>query len=248
MARTLVACPYGQGTVSVETCLAHSLTDPLECPYPYSILAAMYGGEPRDTITVTKVVGCLRKAVLMEWEPVAIPPDDLYYAFRGQMFHAIAAAANMPGAIAEQRLYKEIDGVRLSGQPDLIVPQQKKIIDFKTTRRVPREPYSHHVQQVNLYRLLYDGEIAQLEIVYLDMSRVARMSVPLLDLDDWLHPRLHALRDALDGGPLPPVLTDEEETWQCRYCPVATLCQEVEMRDAGLHTSNEEDCHAPATS
>lgn len=227
------ACPYGQGEVTFEQCLEHSRSDPPECGFTYPILAGMVGnlrGEMEE-ITVTQLLHCLRKPVLERLHDVHLEPKQLYYAFRGQMFHQIAAGVELSDCVVEERFKRTVAGIVLSGQPDLIVPSLKKLYDFKTTRRIPKDdrPYANHAMQVNIYRYLVapHHEIDQLEIVYLDMSEVKRVAVPVMStrkVVSWLVPRVKKLRAALDGGPLPGRV-GSEGVWQCNgYCSFSESC------------------------
>jgi hypothetical protein len=114
-----------------------------------------------------------------------LDPAQLYFAFRGQLFHAILQAAQIEGAICERRFERQVAGITISGQPDVIYPGKKKLVEYKSTRRVPKEdkPYANHAMQVNIYRWLVAPfyQIDSLEIVYLDMSKVKRVSVPVLE-------------------------------------------------------------------
>jgi len=226
-------CPYGQGDISFADCLEHAKTDPPECGFVHPILAGIAGnirGEMAE-ITVTQLLNCVRKVVLERRHDHYVEPGQLYYAFRGQMFHQIASGIELEGAVVEQRFRRVIAGVTLSGQPDLIAPGLRKLYDFKTARRVPRDGhvYANHALQVNIYRWLVQPhhEIDQLELVYMDMSEVKRVSVEVMDtrkLIGWLVPRVRSLKDALDGGRLPPRV-GADGLWQCNgYCSFTKRC------------------------
>ncbi len=86
-----------------------------------------------------------------------------------------------------------------------------------------------HVQQVSLYRLVlaeHGVAVDTAEIVYMDMSEQLRIPVDLLPLDEaW---SLIEQRLALfTTGILPGVLLDLEETWECDYCPVRSVCERL---------------------
>ena len=94
--------------------------------------------------TVTTLIGCLRKARLMQSEPYWLKPSESYWAYRGQLMHGIAAryAEEADQVLAEQRLSvvsEALHGVsvEVSGQPDLVLLDQKHLIDYKTTKAVP---------------------------------------------------------------------------------------------------------------
>ena len=226
-------CPYGQGDVSFADCLEHAKTDPPECGFVHPILAGIAGnirGEMAE-ITVTQLLNCIRKVVLERRHDHYVEPGQLYYAFRGQMFHQIASGIDLDGSVVEQRFKREVAGITISGQPDLITPGLRKLYDFKTARRVPRDGqvYANHALQVNIYRwlVLPHHEIDHLELVYMDMSAVRRVSVDVMDLQKlmgWLVPRVRKLKASLDGSGLPPKV-GSDGLWQCNgYCSFTKRC------------------------
>jgi CRISPR/Cas system-associated exonuclease Cas4 (RecB family) len=226
-------CPYGQGDISFADCLEHSKTDPPECGFVHPILAGIANnirGEMEE-ITVTQLLNCLRKVVLDRRHDHYTEPQQLYYAFRGQMFHQIAAGIELDGAVVEKRFKRELAGITISGQPDLIVPHLRKLYDFKTAKKVPTKGrvYANHGLQVNIYRwlVLPHHDIDQLELVYMDMSEVKRVPVEVMDvrkLMGWLTPRLKKLKASLDGRGLPP-RTGPDGLWQCKgYCSFTERC------------------------
>jgi len=57
--------------------------------------------------------------------------------------------------LVEQRCFKTLpNGLLISGQPDLVYPEQALLLDYKTTRYLPKEPYATHALQLNAYRWL----------------------------------------------------------------------------------------------
>jgi len=220
-------CPYGKGDISFADCLEHSKSDPKECGFVYPILAGIAGNIRGETeeITVTQLLNCMRKVVLEREHDVYVEPAQLYYAFRGQMFHQIASGIEFEESLVEQRFKREVAGITISGQPDLIVPGLRKLYDFKTARRIPKtgRTYAQHRLQLNIYRwlVLPHHPIDELELVYMDMSEVKRVRVKVMDLRKlmgWLVPRVKALKAGLEGGSLPPKV-GPEGVWQCNgYC------------------------------
>lgn len=225
-------CPEGKGDVPFEECLRCAASHENTCQFDYPILAGMQRNiREEEGISVTSLLNCLRKVVLETRNDIYLDPKQLYYAFRGQLFHAVIAQAQEEGAVVEQRFERTVAGITLSGHPDVIYPEQRKLVDYKSTKRIPKkyEPYANHGMQVNLYRYLvaqmYD--IEQLEIVYFDMSEVKRVEVEVMNtssLMGWLVPRLKKLREALDGGKLPEK-ANSEGVWQCNgYCSFTSFC------------------------
>lgn len=225
-------CPDRKGDMSFDECLKCAASHENRCRFDYPILSAMRRNlREEEGISVSSLLNCLRKVVLQVRNDVYLDPTELYYAFRGQLFHAVIAQAQSDGAVCEQRFERTVAGICLSGHPDVIYPKQGKLVDYKSTRRVPKESkaYANHGIQVNLYRFLVapQYQIQSLEIVYFDMSDVKRVPVAVMDtrsLMGWLVPRLKKLKDALEGGKLPE-RTDSEGVWQCDgYCPFTAGC------------------------
>lgn len=225
-------CPEGKGDLLFADCLACAASHENRCQFDYPILAAMQRNlRDEDGISVSSLLNCLRKVVLQEKNDVYLDPTQLYYAFRGQLFHTVIAQAQSDGAVCEQRFERIVAGISLSGHPDVIYPEQRKLVDYKSTKRIPKDstPYANHGMQVNLYRYLVAPlyEVDDLEIVYFDMSNVKRLKVEVMDISSlmgWLVPRLKKLRDARNGGKLPD-RANSSGVWQCDgYCPFTGYC------------------------
>ena len=210
-------CPEGKGELPFEECLKCATSHDNTCQFDYPILASMQRNlRKEDGISVSSLLNCLRKVVLQVRKDVYLDPRELYYAFRGQLFHAVIAQAQADGAICEEKFERAIAGITISGHPDVIYPEHKKLVDYKSTKRIPKRntPYANHGIQVNLYRYLVapQYQIHQLEIVYFDMSDVKRVKVDVMStpsLMGWLVPRLKKLRAALNGGNLPERVNSE---------------------------------------
>lgn len=225
-------CPEGKGDLAFDRCLKCAASHENTCQFDYPILAAMQRNlREEDGISVSSLLNCLRKVVLQMRNDFYLDPDQLYYAFRGQLFHAVIAQAQNDGAIVEQRFERTVAGITLSGHPDVIYPEHKKLVDYKSTKRIPQVdvPYANHGIQVNLYRYLAapQYQVERLEIVYFDMSQVKRVKAEVMStpsLMGWLVPRLKKLSLALDGGKLPEK-ADSTGVWQCDgYCFFTDYC------------------------
>jgi len=110
----------------------------------------------------------------------------------------------------------------------------------------PPRPYDSHIAQVNLYRLILEQNgirIDTAEIVYMDMSTVLRIPVeiwPLETTETLAIKRIRALQASwIPGG----VQDDEDENWQCRFCPVSEVCATLDApleRAVGADVATEE--------
>lgn len=225
-------CPAGKGDLAFGLCLECAESHVNTCQFDHPILAAMQRNIRQDKgISVTSLLNCLRKVVLEARSDVYLDPRELYYAFRGQLFHTVISQAQADGAVCEQRFERVVAGISLIGHPDVIYPKRRKLVDYKSTRRIPKDnkPYANHGVQVNLYRYLTAPlyEIDELEIVYFDMSDVKRVKVEVTEtrsLIGWLVPRLRQLKSSLDGGKLAEKV-NSQGLWQCDgYCSFTDFC------------------------
>ena len=140
-------CDATELPVDIPECLACARRGALSgCHQTAPVIAGIVRGlRPADFgLTVTTLIGCLRKARLMQTEPYWLKPSESYWSYRGQLMHGVAAqyADEADQIIAEQSLSIVIETltgtlVEVSGQPDLVLLDQKHLIDFKTTKSVP---------------------------------------------------------------------------------------------------------------
>ena len=94
----------------------------------------------------------------------------------------------------------------------------------------PPRPYGSHIAQVSMYRfiLAQNGtRIDTAEIVYLDMSGVLRLRVDLWPLHATGQMAADRIRHLQASWVPAGVYDDEEENWQCRYCPIVDVCTEI---------------------
>lgn len=223
-----------RGKVGFAGCLSCAETNTDRCHYSYPILNGIIENlQDRDYISVTSLLGCLRNTYLSMTYDYFASPDDLYHMFRGSISHLITEKYSHPDAIVEETFTKEHDGIEVSGTPDVIIPDQELIRDFKTTKSVPffKYPYSNHTMQLNLYRWLVPYETNHLEVQYLDMGKVKRSQAKIHPdrTQEILDTRLTTLKSALDmEQPPPKPAPDSEDRWQCNgYCNVADICERL---------------------
>ena len=95
-------------------------------------------------LTVTTLLGCARKARLKQDQPYWLKPSELWWSYRGQLLHNVAAqyAKDDAQAIAEQRfsMLGQANGRmgEITGQPDLVLTDLGVLVDYKTTKRMPQ--------------------------------------------------------------------------------------------------------------
>jgi CRISPR/Cas system-associated exonuclease Cas4 (RecB family) len=237
-------CEKTQDKIPFQDCLDCARTRvnrKLDCPFDEATINGMIMSESkREGISVTMISGCPRGTFINKHYAVSVRPSDMYWAFRGQIAHKILEAANLhPDAIKEKRFFKVWEGIEISGQPDLIVPSQKVLKDYKTTKAVPTYvnkdgvilAYENHRVQLNLYRWLIPHEIEEMEVVYFSMEETLISPVEIwpdqstrkteMTVDRYLEENLVPLKMALDSETMPPY----KRNWACdEYCGVADIC------------------------
>lgn len=222
-------------------CAKTRINRKLDCPFDEATIYGMILNETkREGITITMIAGCQRATFLNRHNQTYVKPSELYWAFRGQIAHKILEQAKLhPDAIREKRFYKEWEGIQLSGQPDLIIPGQKVLKDYKTTKTVPTylnkegnvNAYEYHRVQLNLYRWLIPHSIEEMEVIYFSMEETIICPVEIwpeesnkkseMTVNRYLEENLIPLKMALDSETNPPY----KRNWACEdYCGVSGLC------------------------
>ncbi len=116
--------------------------DGLPCPLSAPVLRGIIeNAQPRglQAYSATELAGCPRQVVLQDQVPYDVDPEQAYWLFRGTLGHQIVEAYTHGDAIVEQRLYATLNGMLLTGQPDVVYPDRRLVVDYKTTKRVPRD-------------------------------------------------------------------------------------------------------------
>lgn len=222
-------------------CAMSRVNRKLDCPYDEATIFGMIAyQEVRDGISVTMISGCHRAVFLSRHYDYYVRPSQAYWAFRGQIAHKVCQEMELQrDAIKEQRFSREWEGIEISGRPDLILPSQKVLKDYKTTKTVPSYlnkdgqilAYENHRVQTNLYKWLVPYPIETLEVVYFSMDQTLICPVEIwpeeaqkkaeLTVDRYLVKELIPLKMALDSGTLPPY----RRTWLCDgYCDLKEIC------------------------
>ena len=225
--------------VAVADCLAHATSEggqlaELGCPFTPAILRGIAKAledqpMPNGALRVTQLLGCAKRVQWQRDHPYPMDPRDGYNLFRGQIGHAIVERYH--GAeilLSEERLSAEIDGVTVTGQPDAVVDTESRHLDdYKTTKRIPREPYEHHIEQLNIYAWLLKRakgiKIKTAAIVYLDMGGVARLAAPVWSrrkTEKFLRERIAAWQT---GATTP-------SAWECKSCPLNQECADKQLK------------------
>jgi len=222
-------------------CARTRLNRKLDCRFDEATIAGMIMGErSRTDISITMINGCHRGVFISRFYETYVAPSQLYWAFRGQIAHKILEEAHLhPDAVKEKRFTKAWDGIDIVGHPDLIIPSQKVLKDYKTTKTVPSylnkdgviSAYENHRTQLNLYRWLVPYDIEEMEVVYFSMEETLICPVEIwpeestrkseLTVRRVMEENLAPLKMALDSETMPPY----ERNWSCdSYCSVSDIC------------------------
>jgi hypothetical protein len=222
-------------------CARTRLNRKLDCRFDEAAIAGMILREkPGTEISVTMITGCHRSVFINRFYETYVAPSQLYWAFRGQIAHKILEEANLhKDAVKENRFTRAWEGIEISGHPDLIIPSQKVLKDYKTAKAVPSylnkdgviPAYENHRTQLNLYRWLVPYEIEEMEVVYFSMDETLICPVEIwpeesskkseMTVRRVLEENLVPLKMALDSETMPPYARN----WSCEgYCNVSEIC------------------------
>lgn len=235
-------------------CAKTRINRKLDCPFDEATIYGMILNESkREGISVTMIAGCPRATFINQHHETYAYPSGLYWAFRGQIAHKILEQVKLhPDAIREKRFYKEWEGIQVNGQPDLILPSQGVLKDYKTTKAVPTyrnkdggiNAYENHRVQLNLYRWLIPHEISEMEVIYYSLEETLICPVEIwpeesnkkseMTVNRYFEENLIPLKMALDSETMPPY----KRNWACdEYCGVSEICFR-ELKKAAMASRN----------
>jgi len=176
------------------------------------------GIAPPSLIYVTELTQCLLKS----WynRAMGVPPSDekIVVLLLGDDVHYLINS-QFPLGEGEKSFEKEYNGVRIRGRVDRIVGST--ILEFKTTSRIPTEPLSHHVDQMQLYFWLTDTEKGFLVYVAKTNGKVRVFEVFRDDekIKELLEKAVKLSESLKKGEPPEP-----ENSWLCDYCEYKSQC------------------------
>lgn len=139
-------CEVTAEPVSPVECLACARSGAPGCTMTAPVIKGILNNlRPDDFgLTVTTLLGCARKTRLKLEQPYWLKPSELWWSYRGQLMHNIAAqyAREDPHALAEQRFSMLVQAngqmIEITGQPDLVLTDLGVLVDYKTTKRMPQ--------------------------------------------------------------------------------------------------------------
>ncbi len=155
--------------------------------YTPELLDAMLATrQERDYISTTSLTAkCTRQQSIMRQYEYAEDVDAMWASFRGTMFHGQLEKNVVKPAVEEPRFFVTIDGIELSGSPDLIDPVSGVLYDYKFCKEVPRwnKPWPDHVEQGQINRWLCDHaeKVVWRNRTYTSQATITRLFRPV----DW---------------------------------------------------------------
>lgn len=185
---------------------------------------------PPDLVYVTDVTQCL----LRSWyqRTFGEPPSDekVVILVLGDDVHYILNES-FPIGEGEKTAERMYEGVRVRGRADRLL--STSVVEFKTVNIIPKEPYDHHVAQVQLYLWLFDKQYAFIVYVSKKDGRVRAFKV---ERDEnaikALLERAAKLSKHLREGTKP----EPEPGWLCKYCEYSAVCSAT-AREASQQAS-----------
>jgi hypothetical protein len=186
----------------------------------------------RSDYTCTQLVGPPRLSVLRRRHAAEITEDvaDRIYSLIGQSVHTILERAAMEGALAEKRLYMDVDGLAISGQLDHYVYVGGTLSDYKVTSIWADLAKPDWLMQLNFLALLlrhngYDVQKLEIAAIFRDWSKVKakndpgypQLPVAVVPFAMWSHDEAMArLRERIDVHCQAEIVLPEctaEERW-----------------------------------
>lgn len=179
--------------------------------------------EKHHPISVTALVyDCLRRAFYNVVVPEEIiDPSGKIRIWIGKKLHETPIY---------QKNEVELSYKGVHGRVDEYDPSTRRIVDKKTTRKIPREPYEHHVKQLLFYKVIMEKNgfpVDKATLLYIDVNTTDIASYPVdlskINLDTVekeMLDKANKLRKALLSGILPP----RHMSWLCYYCSFFGWC------------------------
>jgi hypothetical protein len=197
-----------------------SVASPKWSPWNFEMVKGIIDNhqERGDRLSTTALTGGCMRGTLLERKEDYIGSFDSYYAsFRGTAMHGVLEKMARPGSLAEWRFYVTVDGLEISGSPDLIT--YDTVWDWKTTENPPmyNSMWSSHNLQLQFNRFMFnnaskwdapDGQDPKHPALDPHATRIQHLAIV------YLGPKGPKVLEAEKKGPtrfnVPDVWTDQE--------------------------------------
>jgi hypothetical protein len=204
------------------------LNEPL---YPRAMINFMLDSlqKPRpDMLRVSELFDAplVKHLLIKHWDDLTLDPEQHIPSLMGTAWHVAMEKYADRDHTTEDRLYREIGGVTITGQPDIVTPDS--IEDHKTSPvfKYLIKDFDHWTKQLNTYRWLLQTNPKYLTIwaAFKDWSkmdwlrdtenyprrRLMKISLPVWDLSA----TEVIIRGRIYAHQSPPVECTREEKWQ----------------------------------
>jgi len=175
-----------------------------------------------NIIHVSEVSGCLRKAYyIRKYGQDIIPKYAVLMSYGNGIHELLQNYLIKKGWRIEYPVSRQFKYLRLVGHIDLYEPRQNIVVEIKTTSKIPREPYTEHVRQINTYAYLL-GTMPTLYLIYIDrMGDIKVFNIPR-NYELWkdMIKRAYYLYYSIRDNKEPR----REKNHLCEYCPFKDKC------------------------
>jgi CRISPR/Cas system-associated exonuclease Cas4 (RecB family) len=186
-----------------------------------AVMKELEDGSRKNNIHVTELVyDCLRRGYYTHLHGEMYDLEGAMRMWIGKKLHETSVL----GGLNEV----ELQWQNIWGRVDEYDPNTKTLLEKKTTRQIPKNPYDHHVKQLNYYRVLLENNGYQVQrglLLYVDVTTPAIevFDVLLADrkmVEQEMLAKYQILSEALAKQVPPPRATG----WLCDYCPWVGRC------------------------
>lgn len=234
-----VVCPVTGKQISTEQCLQCSLETPLRCTNDTIVLAEATKNREIEELSLSEITSdFLRKTLLHKLLDYYVTPENGYYAVRGKWIHQskrqVYLSPDLGDTIREKRFWFPDSDV--SGQVDIYYAAYRRLVDYKTTSRMPDAPRGQHVRQLQAYvELLRANDLGVDEgfLTYLTYGHHEQMPVTLWSrqhTQSMLGEMVDFYKQCLERREVPPrdLCAGPDRWFMCKYCPFREPCKEHE--------------------
>lgn len=161
MATVGVICPYDDSLQSFDTCIAchENRSTERNCHAPIAVLKSGRDNHKHRKgagISMSTLISCPRAIAIHDKLDVYESVISLWNKGRGTFVHAMMEydPDPPPWIIRERRLYREVNGIKVTGKPDEVDTKFKVLVDYKSKDNLPKKIDESHEFQFNGYAWL----------------------------------------------------------------------------------------------
>ena len=175
----------------------------------------------KATIHVSEVVSCLRKAYYSRTRQMLIEPANALKVLGNGIHDAIQEILSRYGYDIEYEVKLRANDISLVGHIDAYSHSSRRIIEIKTSSRIPEVPYPNHMKQVQIYIELSKAREAYIVYISRTDGRVRIFNVERnKKILRWAIERARILSSSLKSDRAP----ERERSVLCSYCSFRDVC------------------------